>query len=83
MLRGLDETLDGTDAVISRPEGGFFIWIRLPTGTDTKRLAELAAEARVAVHAGTRVLAATAAARSSSVWRSATSRRRSATRGPG
>jgi len=46
MLRGLDETLGGTDAVISRPEGGFFIWIRLPSGTDPKRLQELAVEAR-------------------------------------
>ena len=46
MLRGLDETLGGTDAVVSRPEGGFFIWIRLPNGTDPKRLQELAVEAR-------------------------------------
>jgi len=46
MLRGLDETLAGTDAVISRPEGGFFIWIRLPSGTDPKRLTELVVEAR-------------------------------------
>ena len=46
MLRGLDETLAGTDAVISRPEGGFFVWIRLPSGTDPKRLQELAVEAR-------------------------------------
>ena len=46
MLRGLDETLAGTDAVISRPEGGFFIWIRLPSGTDPKRLQELAVEER-------------------------------------
>ena len=46
MLLGLDETLGGTDAVISRPEGGFFIWIRLPSGTDPKRLQELAVEAR-------------------------------------
>ena len=46
MLRGLDETLGGTDAVISRPEGGFFVWIRLPSGTDPKRLQELAVEAR-------------------------------------
>ncbi len=47
MLRGLDEVLGSTDAVISRPEGGFFLWIRLPTGTDTRRLAERAAQARV------------------------------------
>ena len=47
MLRGLWEVLDGTDVEISKPEGGFFIWIRLPTGTDETRLMELAAEARV------------------------------------
>jgi 2-aminoadipate transaminase len=47
MLRGLDEVLAGTDAVISRPQGGFFLWIRLPTGTDTTRLAERAQALRV------------------------------------
>jgi DNA-binding transcriptional MocR family regulator len=47
MLRGLDEVLGGTDAVISRPEGGFFLWIKLPRGTDRKRLAERALAARV------------------------------------
>jgi 2-aminoadipate transaminase len=47
MLRGLAEGLAGTDYVVSRPEGGFFLWMRLPTGTDTKRLSELAVEARV------------------------------------
>ena len=47
MLRALDEVLGGTDAVISRPQGGFFLWIKLPSGTSQKRLAELAIEARV------------------------------------
>ncbi|MGH2358693.1 MAG: PLP-dependent aminotransferase family protein, partial [Candidatus Limnocylindria bacterium] len=47
MLRGLDEVLADSDARISRPEGGFFLWIRLPSGTDTDRLSELAVEARV------------------------------------
>jgi len=47
MLRGLDETLTSTDAVVSRPQGGFFLWIKLPTGTDGKKLAQLAAQARV------------------------------------
>jgi 2-aminoadipate transaminase len=47
MLRGLDETLAGTDAVVSRPQGGFFLWIKLPKGTDTKKLAQLAVESRV------------------------------------
>jgi 2-aminoadipate transaminase len=47
MLRGLDEVLGPTDAVVSRPEGGFFLWIRLPTGTDPRRLTELAVAAQV------------------------------------
>jgi 2-aminoadipate transaminase len=47
MLRGLHEGLAGTDARMNRPEGGFFLWIKLPTGTDQRRLAELATAARV------------------------------------
>jgi 2-aminoadipate transaminase len=47
MLRGLDEILAGTDYRVSRPEGGFFLWMRLPSGTDTRRLAELAVDSRV------------------------------------
>ena len=47
MRRGLEETLRDTDVEISRPEGGFFIWIKLPTGTDTDRLHEGAVRARV------------------------------------
>ena len=47
MLKGLDEVLKDTDATISRPEGGFFLWIKLPSGTDKKRLAERAVEARI------------------------------------
>ncbi|HEU4370693.1 MAG TPA: PLP-dependent aminotransferase family protein [Methylomirabilota bacterium] len=47
MLRGLDEVLGGTDYTVSRPEGGFFLWMRLPSGTDTRRLAELAVDSRV------------------------------------
>jgi 2-aminoadipate transaminase len=47
MLRGLAEGLAGSDYVVSRPEGGFFLWMRLPAGTDTRRLSELAAAARV------------------------------------
>src|SRR5262245_45980266 len=47
MLRGLHEVLDGSGAQISKPEGGFFLWIRLPAGTDQTRLAELAGRARV------------------------------------
>ena len=47
MLRGLDEVLRGTDAQVSRPEGGFFLWLRLPSGTDTRLLAERAVALRV------------------------------------
>jgi 2-aminoadipate transaminase len=47
MLKGLWERLAGTDVEISKPEGGFFIWIKLPTGTDPARLAERAGAARV------------------------------------
>src|SRR5437870_188704 len=46
MLRGLWEVLESTDVEISRPAGGFFIWIRLPAGTDSARLEELAVAAR-------------------------------------
>jgi 2-aminoadipate transaminase len=53
MLRGLAEGLAGTDYVVSRPEGGFFLWMRLPSGTDTQRLAELAVESRVQYTPGT------------------------------
>jgi len=47
MLRGLWEVLKGTDVEISRPQGGFFIWIKLPSDTDAARLEALALEARV------------------------------------
>lgn len=47
MLRGLDEELAGTDAEISRPAGGFFLWIKLPTGADPAAVAKLAGEARI------------------------------------
>jgi 2-aminoadipate transaminase len=47
MLRGLDEVLGSTDAVVSRPEGGFFLWLRLPSATDPRQLAERAAALRV------------------------------------
>jgi 2-aminoadipate transaminase len=47
MLKGLWEVLKGTDAEISRPQGGFFIWIKLPSATNVAKLEELAAEARV------------------------------------
>ena len=47
MLKGLWEVLQGTDVEINKPEGGFFIWMKLPSGTDRAKLAAHAAEARV------------------------------------
>jgi 2-aminoadipate transaminase len=47
VLEGLHEVLAGTDARVNRPEGGFFLWMQLPTGTDQRKLAELAVESRV------------------------------------
>jgi 2-aminoadipate transaminase len=47
MLRGLWDVLAGTDVEISHPEGGFFIWIKLPARTSPARLADLAVQARV------------------------------------
>jgi len=47
MLRGLWEGLKDTDVEISRPQGGFFIWIKLPAATNVARLEPLALEARV------------------------------------
>lgn len=47
MYQGLTEVLDGTDAEVSKPAGGFFIWIKLPTDTDTAKLAQFAREAGV------------------------------------
>ena len=37
----------GIDVEISRPQGGFFIWIKLPSATNVARLEALALEARV------------------------------------
>jgi 2-aminoadipate transaminase len=47
MLRGLREVLADTDVEVSHPEGGFFIWIKLPSGTNPARLAALATQARI------------------------------------
>ena len=47
MLKGLWKVLQGTDVEISRPQGGFFIWIKLPSATNVAKLEELAAHARV------------------------------------
>jgi len=43
----------GDRARVSRPDGGFFIWIRLPEGTDPVKLVDLAAERRVQYVPGT------------------------------
>lgn len=43
----------GNRVEVSRPEGGFFIWIRLPDGTDPAKLVDLAAERRVQYVPGT------------------------------
>jgi 2-aminoadipate transaminase len=42
MLETLEQGLAGTDASWNKPEGGFFIWLKLPTGTSQKKLWELA-----------------------------------------
>jgi DNA-binding transcriptional MocR family regulator len=39
--------LESTDVEISRPQGGFFIWIKLPSATNVARLEQLATESRV------------------------------------
>ena len=53
MLRGLWEVLEGIDVEISRPQGGFFIWIRLPAATDPARLEALAVAAQAQYTPGT------------------------------
>jgi 2-aminoadipate transaminase len=52
MQRGLWEELAGTDATVSEPEGGFFLWVKLPSGTYRAQVAELAAEAGITYVAG-------------------------------
>jgi 2-aminoadipate transaminase len=47
MLKGLWEVLGKTDVEISKPEGGFFIWVKLPSAADPKRLGEIAARERL------------------------------------
>lgn len=47
MLDELERGLGGTDATWSRPEGGFFLWVKLPSGTDPTRAIALANEAGV------------------------------------
>lgn len=47
MLKGLREVLADTDGEINEPDGGFFIWIKLPSGTDRAAVARRAQEAGV------------------------------------
>ena len=42
----------GTAAEFAAPEGGIFLWVTLPLGVDTSRLAELAARSGIALNAG-------------------------------
>ena len=42
MIETLEEGLKGTDASWYKPEGGFFLWVKLPAGTDQKKVFELA-----------------------------------------
>jgi 2-aminoadipate transaminase len=52
MLNGLWEVLKDTDVEISKPEGGFFIWIKLPTGTKTDKLRAAAVKSGIQYTAG-------------------------------
>jgi 2-aminoadipate transaminase len=52
MLETLDEVLGDTDAEWSRPEGGFFIWVKLPTGGEARKVVELAKGEQVTVVPG-------------------------------
>jgi 2-aminoadipate transaminase len=42
MIETLEAGLAGTDAEWNKPEGGFFIWLKLPSGTNQKKLWDLA-----------------------------------------
>jgi len=52
MLEALEEHLDGV-ATWSQPQGGLFIWVRLPEGVDTTKLLEAAHAAGVTYLPGT------------------------------
>ena len=42
MIETLEQGLKGTDASWFKPDGGFFLWVKLPTSTDQKKVFELA-----------------------------------------
>lgn len=58
LRRKLDTLVDalrthfGADAKIDEPAGGIFLWVTLPEKVDTTRLAEVAAQAGVAINPG-------------------------------
>jgi 2-aminoadipate transaminase len=52
MLSTLEQGLAGTDAEWNKPEGGFFIWLKLPSGTSQKKLLEAASKAGIAYALG-------------------------------
>ena len=53
MLAALDEHFGGSGAAWSRPEGGLFIWLRMPAGTDLVAIRDKVLEtAEVGYHPG-------------------------------
>ena len=42
----------GADAAFEDPAGGIFLWVKLPAGVDTTRLAQAALQAGVAINPG-------------------------------
>jgi 2-aminoadipate transaminase len=52
MLSALDETCSKR-ATWTRPEGGFFVWMTLPEGTDPRAMTQAATEEGVQYVAGT------------------------------
>lgn len=53
MLQALEATIDPTWGVSwTRPEGGLFLWMTMPTGYDSRRLLDLALERNVAFVTG-------------------------------
>ena len=51
MLRCLEEKLP-QDVTFSRPQGGLFVWMELPAGSDGKALAALTVEQKVSIVPG-------------------------------
>jgi len=49
MLRALDEHMPASEGISwTKPEGGLFVWMRLPAGIDTTEMLDLAIEHKVA-----------------------------------